>query len=112
VVPTVVSRGLQREGFDVAWFRPRALTAADLRSALLVVALDADVDRLVGDRVPVARWNGLPAVTVNYPRARDSIVARVRALVDSLAAREKRTHPAAAQPLRPVRISGRGPTRP
>jgi len=34
--------------------------------------------------VPTARWDGLPAVSENYPVARDSIRHRVARLVDSL----------------------------
>lgn len=85
VVPAIVRSGLAADGFDVSAFRPRQFSPEDLTSAILVVALDADVDPVVRERVPVIRWDGLPAVTENYGRARAAIVSRVRALVDSLA---------------------------
>jgi protein-tyrosine-phosphatase len=84
-IPTPVRRGLEADGFEVATFEPRRLTANDLRSALLVVTLDADVSAFDVERVQVARWDSLPSVTASYAAGRNAIVARVERLVDSLA---------------------------
>jgi protein-tyrosine-phosphatase len=84
-VPEIVRRGLARDGFDLSLFSPRAFTRADLGSAMLVVALDADVAPIVGNAVPVAKWDGLPSVMSDYDNGRRAIVARVEKLVDSLA---------------------------
>ena len=89
VVPGPVRKGLADDGFDVSLFQPRRFAANDLASALLVVAFDADVQPVVGDKLPVARWDGLPSVSANYAAGRSAIVSRVRHLVDSLAARPR-----------------------
>jgi protein-tyrosine-phosphatase len=84
-IPTVVRRGLSADGFDVSLFQPRPFTRVDLASAILVVALDADVAPIVGRSLPVARWDGLPSVTTDYDNGRRAILTRVSRLVDSLA---------------------------
>lgn len=85
-VPAFVREGLRRDGLALGPFTPTALADDDLRRALAVVTFDrpAVAARAIGT-VPVMAWNGLPAVSVDYGIARDSIRARVTALVDSLA---------------------------
>jgi len=85
IIPTPVRRGLEADGFDVASFQPRRLTANDVRSALLVVTLDADVSAFDAGRIPIAQWDSLPSVTASYSAGRSAIVQRVERLVDSLA---------------------------
>jgi protein-tyrosine-phosphatase len=68
-IPDPVRRGLADDGFDVSLFLPRPLVSADLSSAILVVALDADVAPIVGTIRPVMRWDGLPSVTTDYETA-------------------------------------------
>lgn len=89
-VPPSVANGLVADGFDISAFRPRRFTNEDLSRGLLVVALDADVDPVVGKRLPVLRWDGLPSVTANYGVARSAIAAHVEKLVDSLSAVRRR----------------------
>jgi protein-tyrosine-phosphatase len=86
LVPAVVAAGLRDDGFDVSAFRPRRFTLDDLDGAMLVVALDADVDPLVRGSRPVLHWDALPSVTTNYAAGRAAIAQRVARLVDSLAA--------------------------
>lgn len=76
--------GLEADGFDVSLFRPQRFTRADLAPGTLVVALDAEVDGVVGETVPVSRWDGLPSVIADYAGARNALVVRVQHLVDSL----------------------------
>lgn len=85
-VPVVVRNGLAADGFDVRAFRAQLFTRRDVAPGALVVALDADVDSVVAGRATVVRWDGLPSVLANYTEARTAITARVRRLVDSLAA--------------------------
>jgi arsenate reductase len=87
VVPGPVRQGLQSDGFDIAFFRPRRFETSDIASALLVVAIDADVHAVVGGARPIVRWDGLPSVSANYSAGRTAIVSRVTRLVDSLLAK-------------------------
>jgi hypothetical protein len=86
-VPGPVAAGLKGDGFDVSAFRARPFTREDLASSLMVVALDAPVESVVGAALPVVRWDGMPAVSENYGVARTAIVDKVKRLVDSLAKR-------------------------
>lgn len=84
-VPATVREGLHLDGLDLGPFIPAKFTLADLASALVVISFDQpSVAQLVGARVATAQWNGLPAVSDDYPIARDSIRHRVTRLVDSL----------------------------
>jgi arsenate reductase len=84
-VPGLVRDGLRRDGLALGPFTPSRFTLNDLASAIAVISFDQPgVAGMVGGRVPTARWDGLPAVSENYPIARDSIMRRVARLVDSL----------------------------
>ena len=85
-VPSVVASGLRSDGFDLRGFRPQKFTPLDLSGALLVVALDANIDSVVEGTRTVARWDGMPSVMVSYATGRRAIERRVRRLVDSLSA--------------------------
>jgi hypothetical protein len=84
-VPARVREGLRLDGLLLGPFQPAPFTLADLASAITVISFDQPtVAELVGGRVPIAQWNGLPAVSEDYGIARDSIRHRVSRLVDSL----------------------------
>ncbi len=84
-VPGLVREGLRLDGLTLGPFTPARFTLADLTSAIAVISFDQpSVAGIVGGRVPTARWDGLPAVSEDYPVARDSIRHRVARLVDSL----------------------------
>jgi protein-tyrosine-phosphatase len=78
--------GLRDDGIDVGDMKPLALTPSDTREAKVVVSFGQDVRATVGD-VPVRRWDDAPAVSEDYARARDYILAREAALLDELQAR-------------------------
>jgi hypothetical protein len=84
-VPARVREGLHGDGFDVAAFVPRLLSASDVDDAALVVSFDEDITKTVGSRVRYLEWNDLPGVLADYPRGRDAIVRQVDALIDTLA---------------------------
>lgn len=97
-VPSLVRDGLGRDGLALGPFVPSRFTAEDLASAIAVISFDQpSVKGVVAGRVPTARWDGLPAVSDNYPIARDSIRHRVARLVDSLD-RARRTKASAPPP--------------
>lgn len=89
-VPPIVASGLHADGFELGGFRPHRFTRDDVRRGMLVVALDADVDSVVGGRLPVLRWDGLPSVLADYSGASSAIAKKVSRLVDSLAAARPR----------------------
>jgi arsenate reductase (thioredoxin) len=61
---------------------PRRLSASDLETAARVVAF-SDLPAEYATAVPVEVWT-VPPVSESYPAARDSIVARLERLLDSL----------------------------
>ena len=76
--------GLRGDGIDVEGLRPRPVLGTDLECASLVVAFGCQLD----DAPPglaIQRWDDVPAVSLDFGRARDAIAARVRALVDQIA---------------------------
>jgi protein-tyrosine-phosphatase len=88
-VPAVVRKGLLADGVGPWRARPAPLRKADVLGAALVVSFDQSIDSLVGAHAPVRHWDNTPSVMHDYATGRDSIVARVRALVTEL----QRAHP-------------------
>ncbi len=81
LTPVAVA-GLQAEGIAVRGQRPRRVTADDIRSASRVVSFGCDLDALAPG-VPVERWDDVPAVSENYRAARDLILSRLPALLET-----------------------------
>jgi protein-tyrosine-phosphatase len=87
-VPPGVVKGMASDGFDVRARRPRRPTPADVDPATTVVTFACDVGALGGMAARVERWDDVPAVSADFTRARDAIVARVgRLLADEAAGR-------------------------
>lgn len=84
-IPGPVVAGLGADGFDVRDERPRRATAEALAGAERIVSFGCDLEALAPGR-RVERWDDVPAVSEGYARARDAIVARVRALLATLGA--------------------------
>jgi chromate transport protein ChrA len=84
-VPEAVAQALGRDGFDVAGFRPRALTAADVAGATRVVAIGADLGPLAAAAgARSVRWDGVPPVSTSYPDARRDLAERIDRLLAEL----------------------------
>ena len=86
-VPPRVAQGLLEDGIDVRAFRPAAPTAADVQQATTVVAFGCDLGPLAARAARVERWDDVPAVSEDFTKARDVIVARVTTLLDELVRR-------------------------
>jgi arsenate reductase (thioredoxin) len=87
-VPPSIAASLQGDGFDVRSFEARALVAADLDHASQVVLIGAEPPVWLGrTRVPVERWEGIPAASESYRSSRDALRSRIEALLDVLAGR-------------------------
>jgi len=85
-IPPRVVNGLQKDGIDVRDRRPRRPTAADIEAATTVVTFGCDLGPLAPLARRIERWDDVPAVSEDFDKARDAIVARVTALLDEVAA--------------------------
>ncbi|HEY7541856.1 MAG TPA: hypothetical protein VIF11_17060 [Methylomirabilota bacterium] len=82
IPPRVVS-GLAGDGIDVAERRPRRPTAADVAGSTVVVTFACDLGELTAGARRLEHWDDLPAVSEDFAKGGDAIVARVTALLDS-----------------------------
>jgi hypothetical protein len=84
-VPATVVEALRGDGFDVAAFKPRRLTEADVLTAVRVVAIGVDVGE-VGAKAHagVVRWDDIPPFSESYPKAREAMLSRMRSLLGEL----------------------------
>ena len=80
-IPPGVVQGMAGDGFDVRARRPRRPAATDVDAATTVVTFACDVGALGGAAARVERWDDVPAVSADFARARDVIVARVGRLL-------------------------------
>jgi arsenate reductase (thioredoxin) len=81
-VPPKVVQGLLGDGIDVGGRRPRRVTRADLESASRVITFACDLGDLAPPGVALERWDDVPAVSEDFKKARDAIVARLPRLLD------------------------------
>jgi arsenate reductase len=84
-VPLPVVAGLGLDGFPVAAYQPRALNAAEVHSAAVVVTFGCEVGE-TNARAVRRDWADLPMVSDGFAPARDAIVRRVEALIADLEA--------------------------
>lgn len=77
--PAVVL-GLSADGLSPPAPRPAKFTDADRRAARVVFLGDGERD--LGPNAET--WTGIPAISVDYPAARDAIRARITALIAGL----------------------------
>lgn len=86
-VPAAIVAGLRDDGFDVSEFRPIALSAADVAAARRVIVISTVLPAgayLAGKTVE--SWNDVPAASVDYAAARNSLKSHVSKLVAQLQA--------------------------
>jgi arsenate reductase (thioredoxin) len=82
LIPPRVTQGLRDDGIDVGGQRPRRPTPADVEGAAVVVTFACELGELAARAPRLERWNDVPAVSEDFNRARDVIVARVAALLE------------------------------
>ena len=82
VIPPRVAQELRDDGFDVAGRRPRRPDPADVEGAAVVVTFGCDLGDLAPRAPRIERWDDVPAVSEDFKRARDVIVARVAGLLE------------------------------
>jgi len=86
VIPPRVTQGLRDDGIDVAGRQPSRLTPSDVEGATVVVTFACDLGELAARAPRIERWD-VPAVSEDFKRARDVIVARVVGLLEDPALR-------------------------
>jgi arsenate reductase len=86
-VPLKLARIMAEDGFEVAAFRPQAVTAAEAANASRVVVIDYDGDVEALGNVPVERWSEVAPVGLDYAGAKRDIAAHVESLLHSIANR-------------------------
>jgi arsenate reductase len=86
-IPPHVIKGLAGDGIDVTGRRPRRPTPAEIEGAAAVVTFGCDLGALGSGAPRVIRWDDVPAVSEDFARARDAIVARVGGLLQDPAVR-------------------------
>ena len=86
-VPTAVVAGLEADGLVVPEGGPRLATAELLATADVIVTFGCELPA-TGTLARVVRWEDVPAVSDGYAAARDAIVSRLPAVIDSLSAPE------------------------
>lgn len=86
-VPYNMAFALAVDGFRLDGYRPRVISADDVRSAELVVAIDTELPPQArpGDTAREV-WQGFPPMRERYFASRRELKARVEALVERLAA--------------------------
>src|SRR5215470_9595342 len=84
-IPPKVVQGLLASGIDVNGLRPHRVTRADLQNASRVITFGCELGELTPTGLAVERWDDVPAVSEDFNRARDVIVARVSRVLDECA---------------------------
>ena len=76
--------GLINDGINTADLLPQQLAPMDAQQALQIISIgiEREPDYLRTDKL--REWDGVPSVSKDYGAARDDIVKRVQALIESL----------------------------
>jgi protein-tyrosine-phosphatase len=90
-VPFRMAFALAIDGFRLDGYRPRVLSADDVRDAELVVAIDTELPPAAhASESQTEVWQGFPPMREKYFPSRKALKARVEALVDRLAEADRR----------------------
>jgi protein-tyrosine-phosphatase len=84
-VPPRVVQGLLADGIDVRGRRPHQVTRTDVTTASRVVTFACDLGDMAPGGLAFERWDDVPAVSEDFTKARNVIVARVSRLLDECA---------------------------
>lgn len=99
-VPINMTLALALDGFRVDGFRPRVISADDIRAAESVISIETDLPPSLRASVPKTElWRGFPPMREQYFPSRAALKARVEALVQRLAAVPSERSPAVNQGL-------------
>lgn len=79
---------LEKNGYAIPIEKPRATTAADMRSADVVISMGCDLRKLPAPRGVLKNWN-VPDFSADFNVAEQSIRDQVTKLVDDLMAAQR-----------------------
>lgn len=82
-------KGLAHDGFDVKKWKPTKVTQHDVVNADEIVTFDCTIPAEIKSVKPLIKWDGIPAISVNYGVARDQIKSKVESLINELDRRKK-----------------------
>lgn len=85
---TVVAH-LQKNGYAIPIEKPRGATAADMKSADIVISMGCDLSKLPAPKGALKNWN-VPDFSANFDVAEQAIRDQVTRLVDELVAAQQR----------------------
>ena len=72
--------GLREDGLTPNELVPQKLLAADIKSAQQIISF-CELPEEYQKQVVVAPWNDIPSVSEDYEKARDAIVAKLKAMM-------------------------------
>ena len=84
----VVAR-LQKDGYAIPIEKPRAVTAADMTTADVVISMGCDLSKLPAPQGELKNWN-VPDFSANFDAAEQAIRDQVTRLVDELVAKQRK----------------------
>jgi hypothetical protein len=82
-VPPAVAANLQKDGFDLAGFRPQAAGRREAASAAAVIAF-CDLPGEFTGLTRIRSWTDVPPASVDYEKAKAVMLPRVEALLAEL----------------------------
>jgi protein-tyrosine-phosphatase len=76
-------KGLMKDGFNIKNWKPEIVSEYDINNAYRIITFDC---KLPSDIIPinVEQWNGTPAISKDYDKARNIIKVKVNQLIESL----------------------------
>ena len=83
-VPAPVRDYLQKDGVDLADFKPRRVQDEDIDGAARVVSIDCDLSELLIDAEMLERWDDVPLASEGVEASAEAIRRHVEALVKGL----------------------------
>jgi arsenate reductase (thioredoxin) len=85
-VPDTIKSQLAAEGFDVADFRPLAISSSEVAHSAQVIAISTSLpSSLITPEKPVEEWKDVPPASSNYAAASSKLKERVRELLERMA---------------------------
>jgi arsenate reductase len=81
--------GLSKDGFETASLVPVALTLKDVDTNVMLISLDCMVPSSYHTD---KSWNGIPAISNDYPVARNTIVKMLEELISELKNKKSTSH--------------------
>jgi arsenate reductase (thioredoxin) len=90
-VPDAIASGLRDDGFDVGAFTPVRVASTDIAAAGHIVLIGTELPADTRDSaIDTERWDDVPAASVNFEAARDSLKSHVARLIDQLSSAAER----------------------